>query len=134
MKDHVKIGHLTKYDACRVNKDQVMDLETWFKIHTGVSNFDTTSPKTIQTLKTFMISVILFKMGKQRFLSQLLSNCRYLTGFYSCHRETDKNKIRVYMVLGDAFSKLETFVWILNRISRFITWPPFTQKASYLVK
>ena len=25
------------------------------------------------------------------------------------------------MVLGDAFSKLETFVWILNRISRCIT-------------
>ena len=38
------------------------------------------------------------------------------------------------MVLGDAFSKLETFVWILNRISRSITWSLFTLKASYLVK
>ena len=27
MKDHVEIGHLTKYDAFRVNRDQVMDLE-----------------------------------------------------------------------------------------------------------
>ena len=26
------------------------------------------------------------------------------------------------MVLGDAVSKLETFVWILNHISRSITW------------
>ena len=26
------------------------------------------------------------------------------------------------MVLGDAFSKLETFVWILNRISRSVTF------------
>ena len=47
MKDHVKIDHLTKCDAFRVNRDQVMDLETWFKIHTNVSNFETTSPKTI---------------------------------------------------------------------------------------
>ena len=28
MKDHVEIGHLTKYDAFRMNRDQVMDLET----------------------------------------------------------------------------------------------------------
>ena len=34
------------------------------------------------------------------------------------------------MVLGDAFSKSETFVWILNRISRSITWSLFTLKAS----
>ena len=44
MKDHVKIDHLTKYDAFRVNRDQVMDLETW---HTNVSNFETASPKTL---------------------------------------------------------------------------------------
>ena len=30
------------------------------------------------------------------------------------------------MVLGDAFSKLEMLVWILNRISRSITWSLFT--------
>ena len=29
MKDHVEIDHLIKYDAFRVNRDQVMDLETW---------------------------------------------------------------------------------------------------------
>ena len=37
MKYHVEIGHLTKYDAFRVNRDQVMDLEKWFKIHKNVS-------------------------------------------------------------------------------------------------
>ena len=36
MKDHVKIGHLTKYDALWVNGDQVMNLEIRFKIHTNV--------------------------------------------------------------------------------------------------
>ena len=40
MKDHVEIGYLTKYDASRVNGDQVMDLEIWFKIHTNISNFE----------------------------------------------------------------------------------------------
>ena len=45
MKDHVEIDHLTKYHAFRVNRDQVMDLEIWLKIHTNVSNFETASPK-----------------------------------------------------------------------------------------
>ncbi len=43
MKDHVVIGHLTRFGAFRmkVNRDQAMDLETWFKIHTNVFNFET---------------------------------------------------------------------------------------------
>ena len=53
MKDHVKIDYLSKYGAFRVNRDQVMDLEIWLKIHTNVSNFETVSPKTISTLKIF---------------------------------------------------------------------------------
>ena len=47
MKDHVEIGHLTTYDALSVNREQVMDLEIRFKIHTNVSNFEKASPKTI---------------------------------------------------------------------------------------
>ena len=47
MKDYVEIGHLTKYDAFRMNRDQVMDLEIWFKIHTNVFNFEPASPKII---------------------------------------------------------------------------------------
>ena len=44
MKDYVEIGHLTEYDVFR---DQLMNLEIWFKIHTNVSNFETAFPKTI---------------------------------------------------------------------------------------
>ena len=47
MKDHVKISHLTKFHAFRANRNQVIDLETWFKIHTNVSNVETSSLKTI---------------------------------------------------------------------------------------
>ena len=50
---------------------------------------------------------------------------------YLCHfKEYHGN----YMVLGEAVSKLETFVWILKHISRFIAWSVFILKASYLVK
>ena len=47
MKGHVEIDHLTEYDASRVNRDQVMDLEILFKIHTNISNFEKASCKTI---------------------------------------------------------------------------------------
>ena len=39
MKDNAAIGRLTKFDSFRLNRDQAMDLETWFKIHVNVSNF-----------------------------------------------------------------------------------------------
>ena len=67
MKDHVEIGHLTKYDAFRMNRDQVMDLEIWFKIHTIIQTsliLRQRPPKSHKLLKYFMISVILFKMSK----------------------------------------------------------------------
>ena len=54
MKDHVTIGHLIKYDASRVNRDQVMDLGIRFKTHTNVSNFETASPKPSKLLKFFI--------------------------------------------------------------------------------
>jgi len=44
MKDQVEISHLTKFAAFRVNRDQVIDLETWFKINTNISNVKTASP------------------------------------------------------------------------------------------
>ena len=47
MKDHVDIDHLIKYDALRVNRDQLMDPGIWFKIHANVSNFEKASPQTI---------------------------------------------------------------------------------------
>lgn len=49
MKDHVGIGHLTKFDAFRLNTDHVngMDFETWFNILINIYNFEAASPKTI---------------------------------------------------------------------------------------
>ena len=44
MKDHVEID---QYDAFRMNRDQVMDLEIWFKIHTNVSNFEKKKKKIV---------------------------------------------------------------------------------------
>ena len=55
MNDNIDIDCLTKFDSFGFNIDQVMDLETWFKIHTNVSNFVTSGvPKTIQTLFFFL--------------------------------------------------------------------------------
>ena len=39
-------------------------------------------------------------------------------------------KLRVYMVLGDVVSTLNTFVWILNLVSRCTTCSLFTLKVS----
>ena len=61
MKDHVEIGHLTKYDAFRVNRDQVIDLEIRFKIHTNVSNFEKASPKPYKLLEFFISFVTTLK-------------------------------------------------------------------------
>ena len=47
MKGHVETGYLTKFGALKLNRNQVMTLETWLKIDTNVYNFVTASPKTI---------------------------------------------------------------------------------------
>ena len=67
MKDHVEIGHLTKYDAFGMNRDQSMNLEICFKIHLKPSSLILRQrpPKPYKLLKFFMISVILFKIAKQ---------------------------------------------------------------------
>ena len=61
MKGHVEIDHLTKYDALRVNRDQVMDLEIGFKIHINVSYFEKASPKPYKLLKFFISFVTTVK-------------------------------------------------------------------------
>ena len=61
MKDHVKIVPLTNYGAFRVNRDSVMDLEIWLKIHTIVSNFETASPKPCKLFKFFISFVTTVK-------------------------------------------------------------------------
>ena len=61
MKEHVEISHLITFHALRVNKDLVIDLETWFKIPADIQ-----ISHHINSFKNFLlISVILLKMGKQ---------------------------------------------------------------------
>ena len=43
MKDHVQSYHLTKFDTFGLNRDEGIDLETWFKIHTNFCNLETAS-------------------------------------------------------------------------------------------
>ena len=94
-------------------------------------------PKSYKLLKYFMISVILFKMSKHSDFHLIFFQIEGAWQDFTVVTKLIKNFIwffGVYMVLGDAFLKLETFVWILNHISRSITWSLFTLKASYLVK
>ena len=63
MKDHVEIGHLTKYDTFRVNRDQVMDLEQGrsqdFAVgtHSFPSHLFTPHPPPKKRSKSFSIHV-----------------------------------------------------------------------------
>ena len=81
MKDHVNISHLTKFHAFRVNRDQAIDLETWFKIHTNISNIETASPKTIIFLSEKLLN----------FFYQFCDNCRIPS--FSYHLKEAKMKI-----------------------------------------
>ena len=72
MKDHVKIGHLTKYVALWVNRDQVMNLEIRFKIHTNVSNFDKASPKTIYPVNSKIVFISLVTTVKSRHVPTII--------------------------------------------------------------
>ena len=58
MKDHVQIDHLTKYDVFRVNRDQVMGLEIWLKIHTNVSKAAFTRQTKVGKLKLVCVNGI----------------------------------------------------------------------------
>ena len=48
------------------------------------------------------------------------SKITMFTHFQEYQRNREK-KLKVYMVLGDAVTKLQTFVWIFNYVSRVIT-------------
>ena len=67
-------------------------------------------------------------------LKEVEMKITYACPFLRVSQKSEKI-LRVYMVLGDAVSTLQTFVWILNHEpSRSITWSLFILKASNLVK
>ena len=135
MKDHVETGYLTKY----------MMLLGWTETKLWTLKYGS---KSLQT------SLILRKRPPKpykllKFFYQFCDNCKILPcTFYLKEDEVKiamfahfkeyhgnhKKILRVYMILGDAVSKLDTFARILNHISRSITWSLFILKASYLVK
>ena len=61
MKDHVEIDHLNKYDAFRVNRDQVMDLEIRLKSVQTSLILRQRPPKPYKLLKYFISFVTTVK-------------------------------------------------------------------------
>ena len=94
-------------------------------------------PKSYELLK-FVISLV--TTGKSRHAPTIWKKPRWKSLCLPILKSiTEMIKIlRVYVILGDVVSQLETFVWILNHISRdfsrFIPSSLFILKASYLVK
>jgi len=91
-----------------------MDLKTWLKVRTNVSNFEAASTKPYELFIFFITVVIISKMGilsdfKLRFF-------QIAARFYSCHKSDTKLRVTVYMALVGVASKLER--WILTHVSR----------------
>ena len=86
-KDHVEIDHLIKYDAFRVNRNKVVDLKIWLKIHTNVSNF-------------CKIPSCTYYLKKLRWKSLCLPILKSIM-------EIMKTNLRVCMVLRDALSCID---------------------------
>ena len=68
MEDHIEISHFTKFDSFRVNRDKVLELETWFK-------------------KSIQKSLILRQCGT-------LKNGQTCVIFFSACHKTEKKKIK----------------------------------------
>ena len=65
MKDQVQSCHLTKFNAFGVNRDEVIDLETWFKIHANVCNLETDRKSTRLNSSHANISYAVFCLKKK---------------------------------------------------------------------
>ena len=117
MKDNIEFGHLSKFDAFRSNRDQVTELRTLLKIHTNFSNFEQTFKRFYQIWDNWKI------LSWTYYLEIVEMKITLFAYFYEYYKNL--KILRVYIVLGDATSKLETFVWILNNVLRFVTWSLF---------
>jgi len=117
-----------------LNTDQGMDPQTWFKIHTNVSDFLKVSPKTIQTL--FFFSYNFCDVHK---ISQ---HSDFLLSFFQIVNEwpdfTVATKLQNVFKSLYAFwllcQEVETFIWIPKHVQRSIPWSPFNIKELTLVK
>ena len=132
MKDHIQSCHLTKFDAFGVNRNEVIDLETW--------------------LKSMQMSVILREHPKNHILN---SYCviSFVATVKSCHSVTKRKKLRwklhmlahflrvsqksekklkVYMVLGDAVSTLHRYWTMFQGLYNFISVYPKSIKLGQM--
>ena len=57
-KDYIKNSHLTKFDAFRVDRSQVLCLQMWFKIRKNVFNVETAPPQKPHKLLMFFLSFV----------------------------------------------------------------------------
>ena len=120
MKGRVESCYLTKFYAFGINRDQVMDLETWLQIHRNVSSVKTVSPKSIWTLQGLMISVISFK------------NVQAYVIFFSASFKWWMNdgilqlsQNRVYMVLGGRRLNIRYVCMVLEpclKVHNLVNW------------
>ena len=53
---------------------------------------------------------------------------------FTVYQKNGKNIVKSFIVLEDAVTKLQTFVWIFNRVSRVLTSSLFNLRAPNLVK
>ena len=91
--------------------------------------------KSYKLLKYSMTSVILFEMSKHSDFHLIFFQIEGAWQNFTDVTKLIKNFKSFYGFGGRfQFSKLETFVCILNRTSRSITWSLFTLRAAHLVK
>ena len=90
-----------------------MTLETGLKIHINVYNFVTASPN-------FSVFLLNCKIRHASSTWKELIRKSLCLPIFSNITEIVK-KLRVYVVLEDAVTKLQRFVWIFNHVSRVIT-------------
>ena len=127
MKDNIEIGHVSNFDAFRSNRDQVTEFKT-----VKILILRMRPPKPYKLINVCTISIIFINIGKQ---SDFHLNYFQIVGpwhDFPVFPNLIKKFWRVFMVLGNAASRLQTFVWIFNYVLRSVTWSLFDLKPSNL--
>ena len=112
MKGHVQICHLTKFDSFGVNRDVVIDLETWLKSIQMSEIFRQSPQKTVQISKMcyqFCDNSKILSFGHH--LKEVEMKITHACPFLRVSQKLVRT-LTIYVVLGDAVSRLQTFVWI----------------------
>ena len=120
----------TLIGALKLNRDRVITLETWLKIHILLQH----PPKPYKHLIFF--SQFLCSENTQihsdfRISSFQVENAWRILQF---NRKTEKYFKEFLRFWGDAVTKLQTFVRIFNHVTRVITWCLFNFGAPNFVK